>query len=102
MTDTQKVALAIDQAEAEDREIDDACARVIASWWADGSDTVSYGFASTGAIQGSGVEVYRALVPDGAYDQQSAEDRRALDWLGTYLLNREERGPVTGWSDLWL
>ena len=90
------------QAQAEGREISDACARVIASWWHNGQGSPGYAFVSTGAY-GSSTDLWRDLTDNGReYDRADADDRLALDMLGTYLLNRDDRGPVPGWSRLWV
>lgn len=102
MNDAERVAIHIDSL-ADGEEISDACARVIASWWHGDAAGVGYSFVSTGAILDSGTAVWRALTEDGKlYDTADAFDKRALDYLGTYLVNAGQRGPVNGWSDLWL
>lgn len=102
MDDHDKVQLHIDAAEEEGHEISDACARVIASWWASGMG-VGQSFATTGAVTTPSDDVYGDLTDNGRlYTSASPDDKRALNWLGTYLLNREDRGPVEGWSGLWL
>jgi hypothetical protein len=85
---------------SESGEISDACARVIASWHAEGMG-VGQAFASSGAISSS-TEVWRDLFGHGHYDRLSADDKLAADMLGTYLLNRSDNGPVEGWSGLWV
>jgi len=84
------------------QEMSDGAARTVASWWHNGGASVSYAFVSTGAITRSGSYVWADLTDDGrCYSTAGAFDRRALDYLGTYLVNAGERGPVDGWSDLW-
>lgn len=97
--------LAVDRevraAQAAEREISDGCARVIASWWYSGDCDLAYAFVSTGAIVvDDACELWRILASD--YRSQPLWMRRALDSLGTYLINRADRGPVSGWSGLWV
>lgn len=84
-------------------EISDACARVIASWYGTGDDTHVMRFCSTGAVTDeiTPSELWHRLAGDH-YHIVSADDKLALDFLGTYMQNRADKGPVEGWSDLWL
>lgn len=90
-------------AQAEGREISDACARTIAAWYQDGTDSQS--LASTGAISDPTV-VYRDLfyTRQGAYMYLGAseDDKLTMDMMGTYLLTAGRRGPVPGWNHLWV
>lgn len=92
-------------AQSEGREISDACARVIASWWHGGQASAGYSFTSTGAITTDDPsDLWREL---GGTDRDGQPEwmRDALDCLGTYLVRRfndGERGPVAGWSGLWV
>lgn len=81
-------------------EISDACARVIASMYHTGQASESYAFASTGAIPEESGYITRQLFPE--LDGLSADEMLILGALGTYLINRPDRGPVEGWSRLWL
>lgn len=99
--DQAAVLVEVTAAQSEGREISDACARVIASWFSGGDGTDGYAFVSTGAIPGDGYRVYRSLVGD-SYQGHPAWLRVALDMLGTYLVRAGERGPVFGWSALWV
>jgi hypothetical protein len=95
--DHERIARGIAQAKAEDREVDDLTAKIIAAQFHDGrSQTLT--FLSTGAIQGSPGDLWRAFAGD--YHSHTRAEREALDWLGTYLLNRESHGEVRGWVDL--
>jgi hypothetical protein len=87
--------------EYDQGEISDACARVIASWFVAGSNTEAMSFVSTGAIVGDTSALWRQLGGD-IYNAQTPDDRLFLDFLGTYILNRADKGPVEGWSNLWL
>jgi hypothetical protein len=100
MSDSELIARECRTAVIERREISDACARVIASQWHNGQASLGYSFASTGAITDPSA-LWRELIPD--YDAlQRGSDRDAANMLGTYLANAGIRGPVTGWSNLWL
>jgi len=100
VNDHDRVMAHIAECEIEGREISDACARMIASWWHSGVGSPGYSFASTGAISDP-TEVWRDLMGDD-YWLVAPDDRKAFDYLGTYLVLAGERGPVEGWSKLWL
>lgn len=101
MDDETAVYAECQSAQADGREISDGTARTIASWWHGGQYTDGYSFASTGNIGDSPESLWRELGGD-EYGQQGPTMRLALDMLGTYLLNREHRGPVEGWSNKWV
>ena len=82
------------------QEISDKVARVIASWWYRGDHTDAAAFVSTGAVPTETAPLWRWLVPD--YHALSPRERRAADYLGTYLIHHAGRGPVPGWTDLWV
>jgi hypothetical protein len=82
------------------REISDACARVIASWYHNGGVSDSYAFVSTGAIDDPSA-LWREMFPHYSSDTMVLE-RRMADMLGTYLLHAGRRGPVKGWDSIWL
>lgn len=91
-------------AQAHGQEISDACARMIGAAWHGSNDTAS--FSTTGAIVTDPSTLWHDFfsvrgVPD-FYAQMSPEDRMAADSLGTYLHDAGERGPVDGWSGLWI
>lgn len=97
----QSAVFAEVRAKSGREEISDGCARTIASWYHDGGVSDTYAFVSTGAIRSD--ELWRQFTNGGAlYESASADDKRALDALGTYLLKRKEKGPVAGWSDMWV
>lgn len=98
LNDRSRLALEIARVEREGGEISDAAARVIASQWHSGGGT-TLAFASTGAI-GDPTGLWRALFDD--YELLGPFDARCADLLGTYLMRAGSRGPVAGWSDLWL
>lgn len=86
-------------AQAEEREISDGCARIIASWCYTGDSTLTYVFVSTGAIvTDDPCKLWRALASD--YPNQPPRMQRALDCLGTYLVHRTNHGTVPGWHAL--
>lgn len=89
------------RAKSGQEEISDACARVIASWYHDGGTSDTYAFVSSGAILAD--NLWRQFTNNGSlYETADADNKLALDALGTYLLNREDKGPVPGWSNLWV
>jgi hypothetical protein len=78
--------------------ISDGAARTIASWWTDGP--LAQQFASTGTVTEG---VWDELVDGGAVVQQvSAEHGDALRKLRDYLTHHAGRGPVAGWSGVWV
>lgn len=101
MTEQGRVYLHCRERQTEGREIDHGVARTIGAWWHDGRIMDTIAFTSTGFI---GKDVSAQTFHEGAYAGQSADDRLALDMLGTYLVDRQmrgETGPVPGWSDMW-
>jgi antirestriction protein len=95
--DERAILLGIAAAEAEEREIDDTTARRIAAQLHGGQASALYSLASSGNIDEE--RVYREI----AAEYQSNYDpavRAWLNWLGTYCLRREHKGPVTGWYEL--
>lgn len=99
MGDFEKVLAECEEAHGTVTEINDATARVIASMYHTGQGGLSYPFASTGLIA-SPTGVYRECFSN--YDTLTIEEKLVANMFGTYLLNREHRGTVAGWSDLWL
>lgn len=103
MDDASAIEVQCRIAQAADEEISDGCARAIATGNMDGAAGAS--FATTGAISDPS-EVWRDLftLRDGTwmYSSMSRAERLAADMLGTYLANAGARGPVAGWSDLWV
>ena len=110
MTDAQVALANCQAAQAKGKEIDDATARTIASWHYDGQASDGYAFVSTGAIAPG---LWRELflnddhrvgkgTPGTYYQRLSADDRLMADMLGTYLIAAGPRGPVPGWSSLWV
>lgn len=92
-------------AQAEQREISDACARVIAALYQDSE--VGAALATTGAIIASPDSVWCSLfggLDHNGYTFYAGMGREQLlaDMLGTYLIRAGKRGPVPGWSKLWI
>jgi hypothetical protein len=100
MSDTQAIYAEISAAQSEEREISDACARVIASQWY--SENAGASFVTTGAITVEPSTLWNILFSPEYNTTMSAGDRLMADMLGTYLVNAGERGSVDGWSGLWL
>lgn len=99
--DTAKIRDACLAARDDGDIIPDACARVIASQWHCGNMSVS--FSSTGAVTADPEAVWREMfLPEYDGAAMTPEDRLAADSLRTYLEHAGERGPVAGWSGLWL
>jgi hypothetical protein len=78
--------------------ISDGAARTIASWWTDGP--LAEQFASTGTVTEG---VWDELTDRGAVVRQVNPDhRQALEKLRDYLTRHAGRGPVQGWSEVWV
>ncbi len=108
MSDMEKV-IAECRAKHGREEISDACARVIASLYHDGQWSRAYALSSTGAITDDPSAVWREMfgtkMPATGrtmYESATADEKIMMDMMGTYLIRAGERGPVPGWSDLWL
>lgn len=100
MTDDEAIHAECVAAQAEGREISDGCARTIASQWhSPGNSTAA--FSTTGAIIGS-IDALWADFFLPVRERRSESDKLAADLLGTYLLNAGPRGPVAGWSNVWV
>jgi hypothetical protein len=80
--------------------ISDACARMIASQWHGGQFSALYALASSGAIEA--VDVSRELQGVQAVTQRPASHTAELNALAAYVRHHGARGPVPGWSSLWL
>jgi hypothetical protein len=101
MSDETAVYAACRVAQDEGREIDHGTARTIGSWYAQGMDETQ-SFATTGAIINTATTLWRRMTDNGnLYSTASEDDKLALDMIGTYLLNREDTGPVPGWHHMW-
>jgi hypothetical protein len=98
MSDNKRIASGIAAAKSEGRELDDLTAKMIAAQFHDGSQE-ALAFLSTGTKLGDASLVWRAFFGD-CYDRLGKSDKEAADWLGTYLVNRADRGPIPGWENL--
>jgi hypothetical protein len=101
-SDSQAIHAECFYASANDREISDGCARAIAAGYMSGIAGAS--FATTGAISDP-TDVWRDLFyvnGRSMYPGMSAAEKLAADMLGTYLGGAGKRGPVDGWSSLWI
>lgn len=92
--DERMIREGIEQALRDGTELDDHTARYIASQLHEGQATALYSLASTGAIA---EEAHDELTRD--FDQQPEHVQWWINWLGTYCLNREDKGPVPSWAD---
>jgi len=82
------------------REIADWAARAIGAAYHDGS-ALTLAFVSTGTIptQDDQAEpLWHAFFPD--FYALSADEQKAANMLGTYLVKNAGRGKVEGWADL--
>jgi hypothetical protein len=78
--------------------ISDGAARTIASWWAD--EQFGLSFVTTGAVPGG---VWDGLTNGGTVVRQVNDNHRlALEKLHAYLNRHAGRGPVAGWSGVWV
>lgn len=101
-SDDAAIARECQAARAEGREISDGCARAIAAQYMSGD--LGAAFATSGAIIGPS-DVWRDLFFIGnrsMYEGMSLPEKTAADMIGTYLINAGERGPVDGWSNVWV
>jgi len=106
MGDMEKAVAACRRAQADGVEISDACARVIASMFHNGGDSLTASLASTGEIcHGTSVGgLCRELFSDATYSSLPPDERLLYDMMGKYLFARLYRGErtVEGWPHLWL
>lgn len=97
--DDSAIARECAAAQAAGREISDGCARAIASQYhSPGNDTAA--FSTAGAIVNASELWGDLFLPE--YATMDAAQRLAADMLGTYILNAGNRGPVPGWSEVWV
>jgi hypothetical protein len=89
----------MEEAEANDTVITPTAARMIASQFHGGQASALYSLASCGAIDLERLHTEYFLMYG---DPQTPEaDKRKLDHLGIYFLEHGDRGPVSGWAQLW-
>ena len=103
--DQERIDHHVSQARFRGRAISDDCARMIAAGYAEGMGPTQE-FATTGAITVDPSGLWRDFftLPGGRemYPDMSPADQAAADMLGTYLQAAGMRGPVPGWSRLWI
>ena len=96
LTDEQLIYHGITEALREDRAIDHATARAIASQLHGGQASPLYALASSGAVVDglrTELDTWRPEVP--------VELEPWLDALDEYIEQREDAGPIDGWHELW-
>ena len=86
------------QAEAEDRNIDDTAAKLIAGFIHNGQASSYYSLASSGAVDYDGLS--REIVIDYTDPRAPSWMRKWLDHLGSYAVEHAGRGMVPGWHEL--
>ncbi len=92
--DERVIREGIERALRDGTDLDDHMARYIAAQLHEGQTTALYSLVSTGAIP---EEVHDELTRD--FDQQPEHVQWWINWLGTYCLTRENKGPVPGWAE---
>jgi antirestriction protein len=98
LTDEQLIHYGITEALREERPIDHATARVIASQLHGGQASPLYALASSGAL----VDGLRAELDSWRREDTPVELEPWLDALDEYVTGREDGpGPVDGWSRQW-
>ena len=86
------------QAEADDRNINDTAAKLIAGFLHEGQASSFYSLASSGAVDYEGVaaEIHR----DYVNPRTPTWMKTWLNHLGTYAVEHAGRGMVPGWHEL--
>jgi hypothetical protein len=98
LTDEQLIRYHITEALREDRPIDHATVRAIASQLHGGQASPLYALASSGAL----VDGLRAELDTWRYETDTGPEVEPwLDAMDEYLQERGDPGPVEGWADLW-
>lgn len=111
MGDLEKCLIECNRAQADAEEISDGCARTIAAMYHEPGYPAGPAFSTSGAISNP-TEVWEALFgcgvrkawknrPDSFYSSMG-DEKILADMLGTYLVKAGPRGPVPGWSSLWV
>jgi hypothetical protein len=94
LRDGELIRYGITRALLEERPIDDATARVIAAQLHGGQTSALCSLATTGAlVEGLEAELFADDLP--------VEVEPWVVALEEYVVAREDRGPVEGWSNLW-
>ena len=97
-TDDQRIHYHITEALREDRPIDHATARAIASQLHGGQASALHALASSGAV----VDGLDRELDDWREDNETGIELEPwLDALDEYLEGRDDASPVEGWADLW-
>lgn len=81
-----------------DDVISDGCARTIAAQWHSGQLSPLYALTSSGAI----VDGVPAEIDAAVTETTVVDDLSALQELSRYADYHGTRGPVDGWSSLWV
>ncbi|WP_440220899.1 hypothetical protein [Dietzia sp. MNB45] len=99
--DDELVTSSIEQAASQERGIDDATSRMIATMLHTGQTSAMYAFASTGEITpGLQDEIDRELL-----EAEEAHAEEIAIWmrsLSAYVASRETPEAIDGWGGLWL
>lgn len=98
MSDWKRIMAEVRLARRGGREISDAAARMIGAMYHEGALSVS--FSSTGAVPQNADALWSELFPD--WERLNRDERTAASLMLTYLVKHAGRGPVEGWSDLWI
>lgn len=91
--DIAKIWQSIAEAEAAERNIDDATARRVASQLHSGQTSAMYSLASTGAVNYGRLRM--EIISE--YETADTDTRRLYDHIGTYALEHAGRMAVEGW-----
>lgn len=97
LTDDQLIHYHLTEALREDRAIDHATARCIASQLHGGQASALYALASSGAV----VDGLDAELDSCRRDDTPVEIEPWLDALDEYLGSREDPSPIEDWHQLW-
>lgn len=97
---TERYLLAeLDQAEAEDRNISDTAARLLAMNYHSGQNSALYSIGSCGAVLDHD-RLQQEIWADYNAQDATEETRRQLDHLSIYASSHEGRDRVEGWCEL--
>lgn len=97
LTDDHLIHYHITEALRENRPIDHATARCIASQLHGGQASALYALTSSGAI----ADDLRRELDSWRRDETPVEVEPWLDALDEYLGSRDDEGPIDGWHNLW-
>ena len=86
------------RAKREGTVISDGCARTVGALYHEA--LVSVTFSTTGAVPVDSHDLWSELFPD--YDGLSGAAKTVADMMAVYLGNHAGRGPVPGWSSVWV